>query len=253
MDDDLNFIRGRLRGLLAIATEILPREVVGTREHGEWLVTGPAFVARAARSLEAIAHLMQKRFDTDGYVVLRTLYETIVRFAWIAADPTARMPRWLKWDRLSRLNAEQALANVGDPRLMPAETRAIFEQESNAVDQGMPSLQAIVGDADSYWSSRINSHGGPSTPYGLSGLYRILYAHTSAIAHGNAMALQSFVGSKSPGVLVVLSGELIGEDQPYGLATVVFTMALRIFEQAFAVPGITEKLEKLVDAYPDPR
>jgi hypothetical protein len=186
-------------------------------------------------------------------VVLRSLFETTARFAWIAVEPTTRMPRWLKWDRDHRLNAQQALADVGDPIHMPDDALAVFKRESDAADRGMPNLKVITAEADSHWSHVIESHGTPSSRFGLAGLYRVLYAHTSAVGHGNAIALQNFVTSGGPHIRVVVAGELIGDDQPYGLASIVFSMALLVFERAFSSPGITEALDALFTRFPDTR
>src|SRR5512132_4502770 len=60
-----------------------------------WPLVGPALIARATGSLEAILALVPLRREADADTLLRSLYRHVTTFAWLAGEPgEERMRRW---------------------------------------------------------------------------------------------------------------------------------------------------------------
>jgi hypothetical protein len=92
-----DWIDGRFEGMFKIAEQIFPTTIPRTGANDEWLIAGPGLIARATRTLHAIHLLKNGGFEADGYTLLRSLYEHVTRFAWLAVDPPKHLPLWLKW------------------------------------------------------------------------------------------------------------------------------------------------------------
>lgn len=60
----------------------------------EWHVYAAAFVCRMSELVRSIFVLMKDGRTIDGGLMPRVLYEHVVKFCWIAADPAARYPIW---------------------------------------------------------------------------------------------------------------------------------------------------------------
>ena len=99
--------------VLALLARYLPQAKHGTGAHDDWLVAGPALIARAARALQAIRTLRPGLFNLDAGVLLRSMFEYIVTFAWFAADPAAYAPLWVKADRVQRVRGDNDWACGG--------------------------------------------------------------------------------------------------------------------------------------------
>lgn len=88
---------GRLTGLVA---QQMPRNIAPGRAH--WDYYGPAMISRMLDLVESVQALMQADRAVDGAVLVRVLYEHVVKFCWISIDPTTNYDRWRddarRWD-----------------------------------------------------------------------------------------------------------------------------------------------------------
>jgi hypothetical protein len=84
--------------LCTLVESRLPLTVESDGSQDDWDVVGPAILVAAARHLRAIAHL-QERFPSGviGWQLLRSLFEYVTSYPWVAADAEARAARWLKY------------------------------------------------------------------------------------------------------------------------------------------------------------
>lgn len=246
----MDFIDERFERLAQIADELFPKVIPSNGEHSEWLVTGPALVARATRSLFAMRALRQGRFDGDAFTLLRSLYEHLTRFAWIAIDPPAHIQIWLKWDRKERLKADNDAKQV-DERFFSEETRAYFEADRDAVGDDPMDLYSQAKAADAYWAAVIGVTD-PKERYGFAGMYRTVYRWGSAVAHGTAFSLDTIITGSVPGTRTV-GIERDGNHSPYSLAQVVYAVGLLVYAQAFEIPGVAEALDAMAIEIPDTR
>jgi hypothetical protein len=248
----MDFIDQRFNRLAQIAEGLFPQTIPSNGEHSEWLVTGPAFIARATRSLFAMRMLREGQFDADAFTLLRSLYEHLARFAWIAIDPPNHIQLWLKWDRKERIKADNELKQVGDSRFFSQEVRAHFEAERDAVDDDPMDLYAQAKAADVYWSEQVPELSSPRERYGFAGLYRIVYRWGSAVAHGTAFGLDSVITGDTPGTRTI-GFERAQAHNPYSLAQVVYAVGLIVYAQAFEIQGVGEALDDMAAEIPDPR
>jgi hypothetical protein len=247
-----DWIDRRFEGLCEIASEIFPAAIPGSGRHDEWLIAGPGLMGRATRSLHALRVLKPGGFDSDGYTVLRSLYEHVTRFAWLAVNPARHLPLWIKWDREERLKVDNDLIDAKDPRQLPSNVRAMFEAERDAIPGKLPGLKELAMQADNHWSTHLDIHASRNERHGFTGLYRLLYRHSSAVAHGTAYGLSGVIGDGAPGVLIV-GPERSFMDSPFSLGGVVYAMGLIIYAEAFAVGGMIEALDAAITKHPDPR
>lgn len=249
---DADWIDGRFEGLFKIASQIFPATIPGTGANDEWLIAGPGLMARATRSLHAMHLLKPGGFEADGYTLLRSLYEHVTRFAWLAVDPPRRVPLWVKWDREERIKVDNDLKEAKDERRLPPEVRAAYEAERDGIKGDLPGLKDLAMAADNHWSKVLTEHAGREGRYGLTGLYRVLYRHSSAVTHGTAYGLGGVVESAGPGLLLV-GLEHPFMHNPFSFAGVVYAMGLIIYAEAFAVGGMVEALDAVFAAHRDPR
>ncbi len=143
-----DFIDLRFDALLGVSRQLFPLTVPGTGQQDEWLVTGPALIARAARSLEALLALRPAGLDNDAYTVLRSLYEHVARFAYVAANPVEHLPLWLKWDRAERITADNDMTATSGETFISADAREYFVTEEAAIPGQWLGLRQQVDKAD---------------------------------------------------------------------------------------------------------
>ena len=86
------------QGLVRLAGRFLPKKVHVVEGSGyeQWALVGPAYIAKATGTLETTFMLFDERRTYDATLLLRSLYENLLVFAWIANAPDANLPRWIK-------------------------------------------------------------------------------------------------------------------------------------------------------------
>lgn len=82
------------KALIAVVQPFYPQVWADTGNHDNWPVTAAALIAKATRTLEAICFLRASGFSADAIILLRSLFEHVVTFAWLATDPPRTMPLW---------------------------------------------------------------------------------------------------------------------------------------------------------------
>jgi hypothetical protein len=104
----------RGRALTALVRPYLPVDGLVHGPADAWPLVGPALIARATGRLEAILALVPLGREGDADTLLRSLYERVTTFAWLAGEPgEERMRRWLKSDCEARLRADEDCRKVG--------------------------------------------------------------------------------------------------------------------------------------------
>jgi hypothetical protein len=93
----------------------LPLTVESDGSEDDWTVVGPAVLAAAGRHLRAITYV-QDRFASAviGWQLLRSMFEYVATYAWVAADADARAAQWLKYDYVYRLKLDNDFRELGD-------------------------------------------------------------------------------------------------------------------------------------------
>ncbi len=177
--------------------------------------------------------------EADADVILRTLYEHVTTFAWLAAEPNEeRMQLWLKADSKQRLKADDDCAKVGYPMLEPG-LRGELEHNVATIQGSAPNLPDRAAAADAYWSGKIMGLHGSETPTSLRGLYAFAYRRLSAIAHPSNMGLNAVAVPLDGGPATRVQLEQIRPELkgPFGLGSVVYAIGLYVAGQSLGWPA----------------
>jgi hypothetical protein len=237
--DELAEKRGRR--LVELVRPHLPVEVRVAGPADAWALVGPGLLARQVGSLEALLRLRDLDRQADAFVLLRTLYEHAVTFAWIAADPGLdRHRRFLKSDAAARLAADDDARKVGVP-LLDAANRAKYERLVKELPKQMPKLIQRAAAADRHWAEKVPGLEAANRVRSYRSLYAIAYRHHSAIAHPSLQGL-NFVTIDLPGgakrvQLEERDPEIHG---PFGLGSILLAFSLYISSQTLGWPEAPE-------------
>jgi hypothetical protein len=164
----------------------------------------------------------------DAGILLRSLYEHLVHFAWLAADPSdERIGERIKDDLRLRLIADNDARAHGE---WLYSDRAAKERQVEAMRGNRLVLADLAPAADKAWQGKLDAVGHtPKTKLFFRGLYAFVYrSYGVAGAHPSHRGLNPVVEDITPTLKrVVLEGPPQGRG-PYGLATVIYSLPLYV-------------------------
>ena len=232
----------RLCGLLESR---LPLPVQGDGRQDDWNVVGPAILVAATRHLRAIAELQQTFASAAiGWQLLRSMFEYVATYAWVAADPPIRAQQWLKSDYVERLKLDADLRGLGEPLLEDAD-RDLFAAALPGVAE-MTDLVSRTQAADEAWAAQLQQLDAhlPDANRSFRRLYPVIYRNGSQFTHPTSHAVSTFVAGNPPELRV-------GQEQPFGrnLALVgsgVLTLGLTV--AVTATPALELTLDEIRQA-----
>ena len=238
----------RGRALVDLVRPCLPVDIEVDRPANAWPLVGPGLIARQAGTLEAILTLIPLDREADATVLVRSLYEHAVTFAWLAADPgEERLSRWVRSDRRQRLEIDDDSRQVGAPLLVP-EAREQYEQTVESLPSDMPNRRQRAEVADAHWGETISGLE-TGTPMSFRGLYATAYRHHSSIAHPSDLGLNRVAVDLEDGRTRVQLEKRDPEARgPFGLATVIFGLALLVAAESLGWPT-RASIEAVFDRY----
>ncbi|MGZ3357628.1 MAG: DUF5677 domain-containing protein [Isosphaeraceae bacterium] len=173
----------RAESLIALVEPHLPLHVRVVGPEDAWPLVGPGLLARQVGTLKAHYALRPLDQEADAFVLLRTLYEHAVTFAWIAAAPgTDWHQQFLKSDARARIEMDDDAREVGVP-MLDAENRAEFERQVDQLPKEMPDLRQRGEAADKHWAGKIPALEASSETRSYRGLYAIAYRRQSHLIH----------------------------------------------------------------------
>jgi hypothetical protein len=186
----------------------LPLTVESDGSEDDWDVVGPAMLAAAGRHLRAIAHL--KATFPSGVVswqLVRSMFEYVATYAWIAAEPETHAKRWLKADYQQRLKLDDDLGSLGE-RLLDEQNRQRISEFGADITEMPGSLIDRTTQADQAWSDRFEELG-PLTEdmRSFRRLYPLIYRNASRFTHPSSHVVAAFVIGNP-------SGLSVGEEHP---------------------------------------
>lgn len=230
-------IHARGQELVELATRHLPREFEVTGDADAWPLIGTALVSRMTTTLGSILSLQPAQREVDTGILLRSLYEHAVHFAWMGADPSAgRIEEWRKDDLVSRLKADKDVRERG-VELLTDEARSELETQVEQLRGDKLILTNLAAAADAYWAGKLPGMGGEGELKSLRGFYAMLYRNYSGVAHPTFRGLNHVVDDLGPTRRQVrLENEYEGNG-PYGLATLIFGLALHVAAQTLGWPS----------------
>lgn len=235
----------RAEGLIDLVRPHLPIEVRVNGPADAWALVGPGLIGRQVGAMEAIFRLHPSGRDADSIVLLRSLYDHAVTFAWLAADPgKERHQRFLKSDSAARLRAADDCRKVGVEILLD-EKRAEYERHVDQLPAEMPPLLDRATRADEHWTGRIEALRGADTTHSFRGLYAIAYRRYSSYDHASLWGLNPVVADLDDGRKRVQLEEREAEEHGvYGTACVLFSFSLFISAQTLGWPE-TDAIHKV--------
>jgi hypothetical protein len=249
--DRHELIQKRGEALALLVESHLPLEVNVTGDHDAWPLISAGLLSRMTTTLRHIMDLAPRGQGVDAGTLLRSLYEHLVHFAWLAADPSrARIEEWHKNDLRMRLAADDDARRRGVP-LYSDQQRAEFQRQVAAMTGRPLKLEQLAEAADKAWDGRLEAIGlgSASQPKSFRGLYAFVYRNYSAGAHPSLRGLNPVVEDVTvTRKRIVVEGPYDGSG-PYGLATVLYAVALYVAAAALQWPD-TDDVEAVFERYP---
>jgi hypothetical protein len=176
------------RELVALVASHLPQRFYpGERP---WRMFGAAIVVRMADTVESIMALMAAGLPIDGLIVLRALYEQVVRYMWVSIDPDAHIARWGD-------NARAHLLKLHNDALKFGQTVMDDAELSKARDaKELPGLADLALAVDAHWGGKMIGFREPATGaqgiLTMRGLYTMVYRTGSRAAHLQPDSLEPY-------------------------------------------------------------
>ena len=226
----------------------LPLTVESDGSEDDWDVVGPAMLAAAGRPLRAIAHL--KATFASGVVswqLVRSMFEYVATYAWIAAEPETRAKRWLKADYQQRLKLDDDLGSLGE-RLLDEQNRQRLSKFGADITEMPGSLVDRTMEADQAWSDRFEELG--PLPEGMRSfrrLYPLIYRNASRFTHPSSHVVAAFVIGNPPQLSVCEESPLERDLAIVGSAILAIGLAIG----TTATPALMLTLGEIRDALSD--
>jgi hypothetical protein len=247
--------RAQARALQELTASFLPCTVASSGIHGDWPLSGYAMLARSAGTMQSVMALIPQRRATDAAVLLRTLFESTVTFAWIAIDPAVNAEAWVRWDRRQRLKAHNDLRQDGARALLEPAVRAQFEALIAARPMMPESLAVRAEQADAHWATHVKAiEADPPAPAAFRGMYRYIYRSESQHSHAAVASLEPLIiNGPGPGQFQVLPVETDpGEFTPFTRTTMFYALALLVAESALGLAGMEREIDAIFARHGSP-
>jgi hypothetical protein len=229
----------------------LPAEYIATGDHDAWPLIGAAFLSRMTTTLRHIMDLQPRGRVVDAGTLLRSLYEHLVQFAWLAADPSpARIEEWRRDDLQKRLTADND-ARLRGVELFTDQGRRDLENQIASMTGKPLVLEQLAQAADKAWAGELDvvGHGPSSQVKSFRGLYAIVYRNYSAGAHPSYRGLNPVVEDITDTRKRVVLERPYQGGGPYGLSTVIYSLALYVAASAVGFPD-PDDVEAAFQRYP---
>jgi hypothetical protein len=234
-----DLIAQRAAALAELVERRLPLEADSNGIATAWPLAGPGLLALATASLKSIFLLRPHQAHNDSSRLLRSLYDHVVTFAWLAVDPPARLGPWRKNDLEERLKMAREF-DASDTELLPRLARAQMERDIANTEGSVPGLADMALNADKHWLPRIPDLDGTGFK-SFRGLYTVLFREHSGLVHATMRGLNHVtVDLDPPRKRLVLQAPLDGSRGPYGMATVIHTLGLLVASQSLGWPEADE-------------
>lgn len=228
--------RRRAHVLTGLVRERLPADFVVTGDDDAWPMVGTALLSRMTTTMQMLFALQRHQRSADANTLLRSLYEYLVYFAWLAADPgPARLEAWRRSDLRIRVAAVSEAAGRGVELMSTADLRALKAQVASMQGDRL-TLEALAEQADAHWVGKLPGMDTAGSISTFRGLYTVLYRQHSGTAHPSYRSLHPVVVDINQAhKQVVLEGRYEGRG-PFGMATVIYSFALYVAAASLGWP-----------------
>jgi len=227
--------------LVQLVTRRLPKQAKGTGIE-DWSLIGPAYVVKATGTLESMFMLFDAQRTSDATLLLRSLYENVLVFAWIGIDPATNLPRWIKSACKEAVKADDDWRLIG-MSLLDSRNRAYAEQKlkDRNVKFAPDNLQ-MAEAIDDHWQRTYPGQpkitGTDRDFLTFRGLYRHVYRLGSQGVHQDPRSLGVFHTTDATGFTSVHTE---GRDKwylyPWLFGDHALTLGLAIASSVLGWPG----------------
>lgn len=200
------------------------------RREGKWPVCATAALLRMCDTVDSIMTLMGRQKLGDGRALLRSLYEQVVVFSWVAIDPATRLERWEGASRKEQLKLHNEALRYGETILTPKEAKEF------AAAPGVPATATMARELDEYWPGRVPGLHEAGGLLSFHGLYQGVYRVGSRQTHGTFAALDPYVRGwprRRQGAAITVQEATEQNMLVYSLAAPLLGMALLIAARSF--------------------
>jgi hypothetical protein len=186
-------VKTAAQALLGLVEEQLPTSF-GAGED-EWHGYAAAFVCRMSELVRSILVLMEDGRTIDGGLLLRALYEHVVKFCWIAADSETRYPVWRSDGLVQRRKLHDDALPFGFT-VLDAKQLA----EAQAATDRLPGMPELAQQVDAFWGGRIDAFrsrvkGAPLQLLTIRGMYIPAYRTLSEPVHAHADVMTAYINA----------------------------------------------------------
>jgi hypothetical protein len=191
--------------LVQLANRFLPKkvQVVEGPAYEQWALVGPAYIAKASGTLETMFMLFDAQRTLDATLLLRSLYENLLVFSWIAVAPEAHLPRWMKSVCREALKTDDDWRLIGAGLLDGANREYAEAKASDEHVKCAPDRAQMAEAIDDHWDRTYPGHpkitGQDRDFLTFRGLYRHVYRFGSDAVHQNPWSLKAFYTSDATG------------------------------------------------------
>jgi hypothetical protein len=235
--------------LCSLVESRLPLIAESDGSEDDWNVLGPALVVAATRHLRAIAHL-QESFPSAviGWQLIRSMFEYVVTYAWVAADQETRTEQWLKHDYVERRKLDDDFRELGDTFLEQADRQRVLDFRPEA--EPMPNLVERTKRADEAWAERLQELDArvdgdwPDEFQSFRQLYPLIYRNGSRFTHPSSHVVDAVVTGDPPRLV-------IGDEKPLERDLAVVASAVLVLGLALtaaATPAFAIGLDDITAA-----
>ena len=170
----------------------------------------------------------------DGGLLLRALYEHVVKFCWIAADPETRYPVWRSDGLVQRRKLHDDALPFG-VTILDAKQLA----EAQAATDRLPGMPELAQQVDAFWGGRIDAFrsrvkGAPLQLLTIRGMYIPAYRTLSEPVHAHADVMTAYINAGT-------SMWPVGQDATdrsiwWALSVALFAQALLVCHEVLGAP-----------------
>lgn len=238
--------------LLARAEQCFPVEIQPSGEQfyifTSWEITRAAFIARMASTLRHLSYLAPSYSRLDGMALARTLVDHSITYAWIGADPKARLPMFVR-DGMASMRKKHARLATRKVKLIEPDLLGYFEAYCTENPEGVGKLPKLAREADEAWRARVTDVGASLPIPEFAEMYDLIYDQYAGHDHATTLGLTQFTHTSRNPSRVVVNGEPVRDPvsdlRPYWIATFAFAEALVIANRVSGYPRIAELKDAL--------
>jgi Family of unknown function (DUF5677) len=220
--------------LMSLVAEQLPRQFPPGGD--PWDGYAAAMVVRIGDIVRSIKVLMDDTQAIDGGILLRVLYEHVVKFCWIAIDPSDRYRRWGSDALIQTRKLHNDALPYGFTVLDANELAA-----ANAANDTLPDVASMANEVDTHWGGKIDGFQPRIRGQGqlglitIRGMYIPVYRTISEAVHCQPEVIDAYINAGTP--MWPVGPTAAASNLWWPLAVVLYAQALLVCHETLGAPN----------------